>query len=108
MGDALSVAEVLERAAEIVGKPNAWSGNADRINVGGPPCHCTWTAIIEAAGASPGEPDVPAVEFFARHIGGRDEADIWDWNDADGRTLPEVLTKLREAAVRARTKGGAA
>lgn len=95
----LSVADVLDRAADLIEPEGAWNNGSGPLG-----CHCAWTAIVEAAGKHAGDADeqVPGVLFFAKTIGGIRSGSIWNWNDAPGRTQAEVVAKLREAASLAR------
>ena len=91
MGEALSVADVLERAADVVAKPGGWMQGS----MGSDGCYCAWGAIIAASVT--GDPS-KACRFFSGFVGG-----MVQFNDTPGRTQSEVVAKLREAAALARS-----
>jgi hypothetical protein len=102
----LSIADILDRAADIVAKGWAQAAYA-RTRTGrkigatcrAATCWCAVGAIKKAAGIE----DVlaPQVWDAARLPFGSPNA-LTEWNDAPGRTQSEVVAKLREAAALAR------
>jgi hypothetical protein len=104
---ALSISEVLSRAADLLAKDGAWSGGGSYHSGGG--CHCTALAIDHVAGDI-GNPDGErARKFFANFLGLAggfvETTAIYRWNDDPERTQAEVVAKLREAAELAREQG---
>lgn len=116
---ALTVAEVLDGAANLLEKPGAWTqgafsrnadGSADRdedeTSASSPVCWCALGALAEVSGVDTLEPyafaltapKTPAYLELRDLIGG----DVAYWNDEPGRTQAEVVGKLREAAALAR------
>jgi hypothetical protein len=100
----LSVADVLERAAEKIGAPGAWyqgdfaQRDDGKCAYGDDPRARCWCAL-------------GAIQAAAHHAAFRSSAqarlerlvgNIPDWNDAPERTQPEVVTALRRAATLAR------
>jgi len=117
----LSVADVLERAADRLEQPYAWTQGAFSRNADGsadldedglaasnPVCWCAMGSIAQTVGVDPLAPWVwsstsvqgDAYRFLSGHLG----IDVADWNDAPERTQAEVVAKLREAAAIARTE----
>jgi hypothetical protein len=97
MSEQLSVADVLERAADLVAPEGAWA----RGSMGDCTSRfCAWAAIIKASG---GAQDVlvgaVAVADKVSRVG------IVTYNDTLKRTQAEVVAKLREAAAKAREQG---
>lgn len=94
----LSVAEVLDRAADLIEPEGIWGCK-----------HCAATAIWKAMGQSIGsEITKPVQRFFASFAEldpSRIPYSIYTWNDAPHRTQAEVVAKLREAAALARGQG---
>jgi hypothetical protein len=120
MASKLSVADVLERAADLIEPEGAWtqhafSRNADgSVDRGGeedddgiadnPVCWCALGAIATAAGVDlsfSGFPNNGIVKDAASAFRAVEPYPV-DWNDAPGRTQAEVVSKLREAAALAR------
>lgn len=112
MSDNLSVADVLERAADLIEPEGAWTqgcGSRDDSGAnlddaepgeGGPAvCFCAAEAIWRVNALYYGIN--PAHQFMMRFVGG----EIPKWNDAPERTQAEVVAKLREAAALARKQG---
>lgn len=121
MGD-LTIAEVLERAADLIEPEGAWTqgafsrdanGDADATDDGitakNPVCWCALGAVAavceeDPAGNiyTPSSPSLPNAirKLLNAHIGNYVE----DWNDDPDRTQAEVVQKLREAARLARTQ----
>lgn len=115
MSAPLSVADVLERAADLIEPEGAWTQHHYARNEYGTPfihcsrypegvatCFCANGAINVAAGNKPTEDYTPATNFFADMFA---DGDSGDWNDAPARTQAEVVAKLREAAALARARG---
>lgn len=110
----LSVADVLERAADLIEPEGAWIKNGnyalnlerssvDALDLSAT-CFCAMGAVHRVAGVSTFSKSGP-VELVntARNalykILGEPMA---SWNDRDGRTQPEVVAALRRAATLAR------
>jgi len=101
------VADVLERAADLIEPEGAWtqgtwardrSGDtATRAEEG---CWCLWGAIYKTVGYD-AVATSPCLMAVANLVG---DSSI-HWNDVPGRTQAEVVSALREAAKKAR--GGA-
>jgi hypothetical protein len=88
----LSVADVLDRAADRLEPEGAWGD------------HCASTAI-DSVSQGDWRLGSQANNFFARYIGsGSDRFGVWSWNDAPERTQSEVVSALREAAAKARAE----
>jgi hypothetical protein len=108
-----SVADVLQRAADLIARPGAWTqGEFARGKTGRPVktrdcavCLCVIGAIDVASGARPGtEANDDALRVLAWEVG----CSLWDiavWNDEPERTQEEVVAKLKEAATLAREQG---
>ncbi|UIJ43764.1 hypothetical protein LZK98_11745 [Sphingomonas cannabina] len=99
---ALSVADVLERAADLIEPEGKWTQKNGGVRG---VCWCASTAI---GAAHPDGIALDAQRFFANLIspgGGLAIVRIWCWNDAPERTQAEVVAKLREAAALAREQG---
>jgi hypothetical protein len=100
----LSIADVLDRAADLIEPEGAWTQgvlarDAQGKGVCGPPfsgacSYCASGAIIAAAG----EFEMAYYDLVAHLIG--DVVPVW--NDAPGRTQSEVVSTLRLAASKAR------
>lgn len=118
------VADVLERAADLIAKPGAWTQGAfsrdangeaeldeDNLATANPVCWCALGAIAQAANADPLKADtfalykpetvLPAYVSFRAFLGG----DVALWNDAPERQQSEVEAALRQAATAARQQG---
>lgn len=115
---ALTVAEVLERAADLIEPEGAWTqGEYARNAYGsafihgwrypdGPPvCFCLNGAINFVAGNRVTQDYAPAQRVVESMF---DDGATGTWNDAPERTQAEVVSKLREAAALAKAEGGAA
>lgn len=107
---ALTVAEVLDGAADLLTPEGKWTQEQfARDNTGGTyahgfdqraTCWCVVGAIEKvrhAVALQPGYKD-PAVLFLERGIG----YVVTEWNDEPNRTQDEVVEKLRQAAALAR------
>lgn len=101
---ALSVADILDRAADLIEPEGAWiqgdwaldaEGNAAGYHGG--VCWCADGAILQVAHSIPGGPD-EAWEAFTDAVG----VSLIGFNDAPGRTQAEVVAALRAAAEKAR------
>jgi hypothetical protein len=97
------IADILERAADRLSKPGAWTqgafagagdGGGARADDSDAVCWCIMGAI-EAEGAHWNGAATRAVERLVHDTAG-------SWNDAPERTQAEVVAKLREAATLAR------
>lgn len=109
----LCVADVLERAADLIEPEGAWTRGiyaADECNDSidtlhpGAKCFCAMGAVYRAAGASSlhktGPLDVVNdIRTHLTHVLGTTMA---SFNDAPERTQPEVVAALRRAATLAR------
>jgi hypothetical protein len=117
---ALSVAEVLDAAADLIEPDGAWTqGDFGRRSDGKgwsmveratdiafadfpATCFCLYGAVAKVAGVSPqnalAEPFAVIREVFNTPFA----FEIAQWNDAPERTQAEVVAKLREAAAFAR------
>lgn len=99
---ALTVAEVLERAADLIEPEGRWRQKNGGVRGA---CWCASTAI-DAAHPDGFAPD--AQRFLANLVSpgaGLAIVRVWYWNDAPERTQAEVVAKLREAAALAREQG---
>ncbi len=108
---ALTVAEVLDGAADLLTPEGKWTQGAFARDENGveietfrdenPTCFCLFGAVAYVAGAEPEEYREP--DFILREVIGVGSASaVADWNDTSGRTQAEVIAKLREAATLAR------
>lgn len=107
----LTVADVLERAADLIEPEGAWTQGAYAVGEDftaeddgddwpeAPTCFCLMGAIAWVQ-----EIDRPGDIDFARFSPslGLSVDYVANWNDAPSRTQAEVVAKLREAALRAR------
>lgn len=113
MSAPLTVAEVLERAADLIEPEGAWTRGAyaadecnDSIDTLHPDakCFCAMGAVYRAAGASSlyktGPLDV--VNDVRKHLITVVGTTMASFNDAPGRTQAEVVAALRSAAAVAR------
>lgn len=96
------VSEVLEKAAEILDAPGAWTQGSYGIGYGGDlpggyRCLCAYGAIRQIDPTS----SYDAINFMSDLLG----MSVPSWNDARKRTQSEVVAKLREAARLAREQG---
>jgi hypothetical protein len=121
MSESLSIADVLERAADLIEPEGRWTQGAFSRNADGsadldedetaasnPVCWCALGAIAEVAGAdvtrlltfasTNTEVQAKAALYLSRHL----NALVEDWNDNPDRAHSEVVAKLREAAALAR------
>lgn len=106
---ALTVAEVLDGAADLLTPEGAWTqGRMARRQTGhtawslfddSAVCFCAIGAMIRVSGSY--EPDLKE-EAFAEALGFASASRLASWNDDPGRTQAEVVAKLREAAALAR------
>ncbi len=108
---ALTVAEVLDGAADLLEKPGAWTQYAFARGKSGREvttrkaavCFCALGAIDHVTGYDPGiEGCTEANCYLALAITGRRYGGIAKFNDDPRRTQAEVVAKLREAAALAR------
>lgn len=114
MGSATTIAEVLDRAADLIEPEGAWTQNEEARDALGYPvrsisaaasCWCIVGATFSVCRDLILSSD--ADSFLADTL--PDEvgfgADVAEWNDTAGRTQAEVVAKLREAAALARGQG---
>jgi hypothetical protein len=109
------LAPVFRRAAEVIESNGHCKGSFCDLYTNAPVAEsaaCAAGAICVAVGCetldlypAPGEKSLPraAVEFLSKRIYSNTTLDdpverVADWNDADERTLGEVIEALREAA----------
>lgn len=115
----LSPSAILDKAADIISKPDAWTqGSYGRLGPNGMAisgirqllaectCFCAYGGMAVAARKGVGliEASSPSA-FFCQAVGVEDSTDAQIWNDAKERTQAEVVAKLREAAALAREQG---
>lgn len=110
------VSQVLEEAADLLAKPGAWTqGESARDRRGRPAatlgegavCFCAIGAINRVTQNTYWLKDTPQA-FFDDFVEAPERGDLCKaaaWNDAPGRTQPEVVAKLREAAALAKEQG---
>lgn len=92
-----TVADVLERAADLIEPEGAWIQGVFQSEDG---CsHCLHSAVMEQAD------DFLKMKAATQALGFNYSEEVWVWNDAPGRTQAEVVAKLREAARSAREQG---
>lgn len=101
----MTVADILERAADLIEPEGAWIRGASardqdgRRTIPSDPtatCFCASGAICRIA--EDYEEQQAATKFVNRLL----RAKVWNWNDRARRTQAEVVAKLREAAQVAR------
>lgn len=124
MAEKLSVADVLEHAADLIEPEGKWTQGAfsrnedgtadldeDQTAASNPVCWCGLGALAKVVGADPLAPYAFSIFYPERSIAGYNflrefvGGDFASWNDAPGRTQAEVVAKLREAAALAREQG---
>ena len=107
---ALTIAEVLDRAADLIEPEGAWTQGVWARNDAGIPtsiygrdaiCFCMRGALVRTANA-PLTSDLPGVQGA---LGFKTASAMARWNDRENRTQAEVVAKLREAAALAREQG---
>jgi hypothetical protein len=103
----LSVADVLDGAADLLEKPGAWTqgvlarhANGNPIDPSEPNASC-WCAL----GAITRIDDGPKIRAASDAVGRLTTHGITYFNDMPGRTQAEVIAKLREAAALSRAGG---
>lgn len=104
----ISVADVLDRAADLIEPEGAWTQGAFARAKDGAPllggrceqavCWCMWGAVIKAGD---GKHSNAIGDLLDRITGGA----TLSFNDAPGRTQAEVVAALRSAATAARQQG---
>lgn len=94
-----AVADVLERAAEILTPRGAWTQGVYGLYDG--PC-CAVGAIVRAGGFASARRAEDWLDRNASDALGMDALELEDWNDRKRRRKGEVVAKLREAAAKAR------
>jgi hypothetical protein len=108
----VNVAEILNKAADLIEKPGAWiqdafsrdeHGFAEQGNgrwAAHPVCFCALGAIAQAAGMP--DPEwawaTDAAKALESFVTEHRFCSVTDWNDAPERTQAEVVAALREAA----------
>lgn len=87
----MEIKEVLIGARKLIEREQDWGAKCKKGGV-----HCMQTAIEKVAGR---RCDGPACEVISRVIGipYARAHDIWEWNDAPGRTHAEVLAAFDKA-----------
>jgi hypothetical protein len=102
---ALSVAEALDRAADLIEPEGAWMQNAlsKYDAAGNVTCMCALGALLNVRGASFEAADF--LDTLLPQTRGGQKRPLAEWNDAPERTQAEVVAKLREAAALAREQG---
>jgi len=104
----LTIADVLERAADLIEPEGKWTQGesartADGQVVFAPHkdavCWCLYGAIAQVGGANC---DFNSTTYLASRFIEKGEETLAAWNDAPERTQAEVVAKLREAAALAR------
>jgi len=110
MDEDISVADVLERAADLIAKPGAWAQGEygrgpggivweqDAPEPEGLNCFCLYGAVAHVSKARAGC-DTPAVKFLEAL-----NVSATGWNDAPERTQDEVVALLRKSAALARER----
>lgn len=101
----LSVAEVLERAADLIEPEGAWAQKSWARDMFGSPdaipgeevCWCLWGSIYKISGY-----EFYVTDAAINHVMGVVGDPPITWNDAAERTQAEVVAALREAAKKAR------
>lgn len=113
------IADILDRAADLIEPEGAWTQNYFALNGEGEEvdpnrlsavCFCARGAIYHALKKNPLKvTEDEAVRVFAplvKAIGADSYYGIETWNDDPSRTQSEVVSKLREAASLARKEVG--
>ena len=111
----LAVADVLERAADLIEPEGRWTRGAyasdqhnDSVDTLHPDakCFCAMGAVYRAAGASSHHKTGPLdlVRAVRTHLIYATGTTMVSFNDAPERTQAEVVAKLREAAALARSQ----
>lgn len=105
----LTVADVLDRAADLLTPEGAWTQGAFGRDANGEPCglsqleravcYCL-VGATDAAASDDLNLSCAADDALSALLG---ERSVSTWNDAPERTQAEVVAKLREAADLART-----
>jgi hypothetical protein len=104
---ATDVAEILERAADLIEPEGAWvQGAFKRLREGSGVsyCYCAAGALIEVASSDSAYDE--ARRFLNAQLprpSDPEDSAVIAFNDADGRTQAEVVAALREAAAKARS-----
>jgi hypothetical protein len=94
----IDTVKVLRAAKVVLTREGVWSQRLGFSNIDGS-CMCAHGALNLAITGCPDTVETahPAVIALVSAIGGDAYAHIWDWNDAPGRTVEEVLAKFDEA-----------
>lgn len=103
----MNTSDILNKAADLL-QSGGWTGGTDGMRVNGP--HCLEGAIQAATGAEPGfygpneypylfTHPCPAGDAVKAHLNLLPDRDVYEWNDADGRTAEQVIEVLRATAL---------
>jgi hypothetical protein len=105
--DGLAVADVLDRAADLLTPEGAWTQGYSARDANGSPvfvddksavCFCMWGAIAKVTGDLSAQDRRP-IRAITKPLGWAATPDnLGRFNDTPGRTQAEVVAKLREAA----------
>lgn len=100
----LSVADVLDRAADLIEPEGAWTTHVyEDLGADGQPCSfCVAGSVLHALGLSYDDYDIPP-GVSPTLLGFETWGEVMDWNDRPDRTQAEVVAKLREAATLSRS-----
>lgn len=109
----LSIADVLDAAADLIEPEGAWTQGAFSKTKGGryngdlvaprkPACWCVLGAIARVSDSDPTRPFEGIARDAMLALDCVASGDVPGWNDAPERTQSEVLATLREAAALAR------
>lgn len=88
-----NVVQVLKDARRLVAE-NWGQGNGLNDPKG---CHCIYTAVYDVSGGVDSRFRSPALRTLCRSANLPPDGEIWDWNDAPGRTQSEVLALFDKA-----------
>lgn len=111
MAEKLPVADVLERAADLIEPEGRWTqgalyrdrdGNPAGAMISNPICWCAVGAVIHVGG---GLCELELAEADLAETSPGALRPLSSWNDAPERTQAEVVAKLRQAAALAREQG---
>lgn len=105
-----SIADILERAADRLSKPDAWTqgalardANGEKVEPESPAavCWCLSGALMAEIPIAHGEDFCNAIDALERVLPGSRIVPLY--NDRKSRRKSQVVAKLREAAAKART-----
>lgn len=101
-----NIAEILNRTADLIEPEGAWTrGWFARDAQGRPVDVLSVEAVSWCAAGAILRTGLEAFEAFGDEFGSMPSCGLQNWNDAAGRTQSEVVSKLREAASKAREEG---